>query len=149
MSLKVGDTVPNFTAHDAFGNLFESQSVIGKKKVVIYFYPKDDTPQCTAQACGFRDNYANFVALDVEVIGVSSDNVFSHQAFIKKYNLPFLLLSDSDKTIRKLFDVPSDYLGLLPGRATYLIDEKGIIQMIFDSVLGTKHVTKVLEKLMK
>lgn len=147
MALKTGDTVPKFTAKEASGAIFESDSVIGKKAVIIYFYPKDDTPQCTAQACGFRDNYAEFVDLGVEIIGVSSDDVNSHQEFIRKYNLPFLLLSDSDKALRKLFGVPSAFLGLLPGRVTYLLDKNGVIQMVFDSVLGMKHVKKMIEKL--
>lgn len=147
MALKAGDIVPKFTAQDANGAVFESNSIIGKKAVIIYFYPKDDTPQCTVQACGFRDNYAEFLNLGVEVIGVSSDDVNSHQEFIKKYNLPFLLLSDPDKTIRKLFGVPSAFLGLLPGRVTYLVNKNGVIQMVFDSMLGMKHVTKMIEKL--
>ncbi|GGA83187.1 peroxiredoxin [Flavobacterium palustre] len=147
MALKAGDIVPKFTAQDATGAVFESNSIIGKKAVIIYFYPKDDTPQCTAQACGFRDNYAEFVNLGVEVIGISSDDVNSHQQFIQKYNLPFLLLSDPDKAIRKLFGVPSAFLGLLPGRVTYLVDKYGMIQMVFDSMLGMKHVKKMIEKL--
>lgn len=147
MALKTGDTVPKFTAKEASGAIFESDSVIGRKAVIIYFYPKDDTPQCTAQACGFRDNYTEFVDLGVEIIGISSDDVNSHQEFIRKYNLPFLLLSDSDKALRKLFGVPSAFLGLLPGRVTYLLDKNGVIQMVFDSVLGMKHVKKMIEKL--
>nr|WP_288837192.1 peroxiredoxin [uncultured Flavobacterium sp.] len=147
MALKTGDTVPKFTAKEASGAIFESDSVIGKKAVIIYFYPKDDTPQCTAQACGFRDNYAEFVDLGVEIIGVSSDDVNSHQEFIRKYNLPFLLLSDSDKALRKLFGVPLAFLGLLPRRVTYLLDKNGVIQMVFDSMLGMKHVKKMIEKL--
>jgi len=147
MALKVGDIVPKFTAKDATGAIFESESMIGTKAVIIYFYPKDDTPQCTAQACGFRDAYDDFVNLGVEVIGVSSDDVDSHQEFIRKYNLPFLLLSDSDKAIRKLFGVPASFFGLLPGRVTYLVDKNGVIQMIFDSMMGMRHVTKMIEKL--
>lgn len=149
MALKVGDIVPKFQAKDAAGAIFDSQSIIGKKAVIIYFYPKDDTPQCTAQACGFRDNYTDFVDLGVEVVGISSDEVNSHQEFIQKYNLPFILLSDSNKEIRKLFGVPSSLLGLLPGRVTYLVDENGVIQMIFNSMLGIKHVIKMIEKLAK
>lgn len=149
MALKEGDIVPKFTAKDAAGNTFDSQSIIGEKAVIIYFYPKDDTSQCTAQACGLRDNYDFFLNLGVEVIGISSDDVDSHQAFAKKYNLPFILLSDSDKAIRKLFGVPSKIFGLLPGRVTYLVDKQGMIQMVFDSLLGMKHVSKMIEKLTK
>lgn len=149
MSLKIGDVIPKFIAKDADGKHFDSESVIGKKEAIIYFYPKDDTSQCTAQACGFRDNYDIFLNLDVEVIGISSDDVHSHQEFAKKYNLPFILLSDSDKAIRKLFGVPSVFLGLLPGRVTYLVDKQGVIQMVFDSLSGMKHVSKMIEKLTK
>lgn len=149
MALKVGDVIPRFAAKDADGNQFESQSIIGKKAAIIYFYPKDDTSQCTAQACGFRDNYADFVNLDVEVIGISSDSVNSHQEFVQKYNLPFVLLSDSDSTIRELFGVPSKIFGLLPGRVTYLVNKQGVIQEVFDSILGMKHVAKMIEKVIK
>lgn len=149
MRLKVGDTVPDFTAKEATGALFDSRTVIGKKAVIIYFYPKDNTPQCTAQACGFRDNYAEFLKFGVDVIGISADGVASHQEFIQKFNLPFRLLSDSDNAIRKLFGVPSGLFGLLPGRVTYLVDDKGVIQMIFDSMIGMRHVSKMLAKMIK
>lgn len=149
MALKVGDVIPKFTAKDAAGNLFDSESIIGKKAAIIYFYPKDDTSQCTAQACGFRDNYDVFLNLGVEVIGISSDDVDSHREFAKKYNLPFVLLSDSDKELRKLFGVSSKIFGLLQGRVTYLVDKHGMIEMVFDSLLGMKHVSKMIEKLTK
>lgn len=149
MALKVGDVIPKFTAKDATGNLFESESIIGKKAVIIYFYPKDNTSQCTVQACGFRDNYDDFLKLGVEVIGISSDDVDSHQEFAKKYNLPFILLSDPDKALRNLFGVPSKIFGLLPGRVTYFVDKQGMIQIVFDSLLGMKHVSKMIEKLIE
>ena len=100
MRLKVGDKAPLFTAQDNLDNLFESQSLIGYKPVIIYFYPKDDTPGCTTQACSFRDQYQDFKDLGAEVIGISSDNLKSHQSFVTKYNLPFLLLSDENQKIR-------------------------------------------------
>ncbi|WP_026714601.1 peroxiredoxin [Flavobacterium daejeonense] len=149
MALKEGDCIPDFTAKDAEGNLFDSRSVIGQKTAIIYFYPKDDTPQCTAQACGFRDNYSEFLNLDVAVIGISSDDVASHRNFSQKYNLPFILLSDADQSVRKLFGVPSGFFGLLPGRVTYLVDKAGVIQMVFESMNGMKHVRKMLEKMVK
>lgn len=149
MALKVGDVIPKFTAKDATGNLFESESMIGKKAAIIYFYPKDNTSQCTVQACGFRDNYDSFLKLGVEVIGISSDDVDSHQEFAKKYNLPFILLSDPDKALRNLFGVPSKIFGLLPARVTYFVDKQGMIQIVFDSLLGMKHVSKMIEKLNK
>jgi peroxiredoxin Q/BCP len=147
MALKVGDKVPEFTAKDQHGNLFNSADVIGKKGVALYFYPKDDTPGCTAQACSFRDQYEDFLLLNTEVIGVSGDNEKSHQKFAQKYRLPFTLLSDSNKELRKLFGVPTNLLGLLPGRVTYVIDQNGIIRMIFDHMMAQKHLPKALEQI--
>ena len=147
--LKVGDTIPRFTAKDTDGNDFDSANVVGHKPLVIYFYPKDNTPGCTAQACSFRDQYEDFKDLGAEVIGISSDSVASHQKFSKQFKLPFILLSDSDKKIRKLFGVPAGMFGLLPGRVTYVTDKNGVIQMIFDSVLATKHISKALETIKK
>lgn len=149
MALKVGDTVPNFTALDTNGNEFRSQDFVGKKPVVFYFYPKDNTPGCTAQACSFRDQYEDFKDLGAEVIGISSDSITSHQKFTKQYRLPFQLLSDSDRKIRKLFGVPSGMLGLLPGRVTYIVDKTGSITMIFDSIMATKHIPIALEAIKK
>jgi peroxiredoxin Q/BCP len=147
MALKVGDKVPNFTSVDTNGKEFKSQDYLGKQWIVLYFYPKDDTPGCTAQACGFRDSYQDFKDLGAEVIGVSSDTTVSHQRFKKKFNLPFILLSDTNKKIRNLFGVPNDFFGLLPGRSTYVVDEQGVIKMIFDSVTAKAHITKALEML--
>jgi peroxiredoxin Q/BCP len=149
MGLKVGDTIPNFKAKDANGNDFDSQNMVGRKPLVIYFYPKDNTPGCTAEACSFRDQYEDFTALGAEVIGISSDSVSSHQQFSKQFKLPFILLSDNDKKIRKLFGVPSGLFGLLPGRVTYVTDKNGVIQMIFDSMLATKHIPKALVAIKK
>ena len=144
MALQVGDKIPNFTAIASDGSVFESQVIIGKQAVVIYFYPKDDTLVCTEQACTFRDQYEDFKALGSEVIGVSSDSVLSHQKFSKRYNLPFILLSDQDKKIRKLFGVPNDLLGLIPGRVTYVANKEGIIQLVFNSMSGKIHIKKAL-----
>ncbi|CAM4109197.1 peroxiredoxin [Flavobacterium sinopsychrotolerans] len=149
MELKVGDSIPNFTAKDTNGNDFDSKNVVGHKPLVIYFYPKDNTPGCTAQACSFRDQYEDFKDLGAEVIGISSDSADSHQKFAKQYQLPFILLSDSDKKIRKLFGVPTGMFGLLPGRVTYITDKNGVVQMIFDSMLATKHIPKALSAIKK
>lgn len=149
MGLKVGDVIPNFKAKDANGNDFDSQNIVGKKPLVIYFYPKDNTPGCTAEACSFRDQYEDFKDLGAEVIGISSDSVSSHQQFSEQYKLPFILLSDNDKKIKALFGVPSGLFGLLPGRVTYVTDKNGVIQMIFDSVLATKHIPKALQAIKK
>jgi peroxiredoxin Q/BCP len=117
--------------------------------LVFYFYPKDNTPGCTAQACSFRDKYEDFKDFGAEVIGISGDSIASHQNFTIQYKLPFVLLSDSDKKLRTLFGVPASFLGLLPGRVTYVADKEGIITMIFDSVMATKHITKALDAIKK
>ena len=145
MALQLGDKIPNFLAKDNNGNDFDSDSLIGKKPVVIYFYPKDNTPGCTAQACSFRDQYEDFKDLGAEVIGISSDSVASHEKFIQKYRLPFILLSDSDKKIRNLFGVKANLFGLLPGRVTYVADKNGIIQLVFDSLMASSHIPKALK----
>lgn len=133
MSIKVGDKVPVFSLPDQNGEMFQLAEVIGKKNIVIYFYPKDDTPGCTKEACKFRDDYEDFTDLGAMVIGISSDNVASHKKFAAKHNLPFTLLSDADKEVRKQFGVPTNLLGLLPGRVTYVVDKEGIVQGVFNS----------------
>ena len=145
MALQVGDKVPHFSAIDTNANVFQSDTVVGKKAFVIYFYPKDDTRVCTEQACSFRDQYEIFKSLDAEVIGVSSDSVKSHQKFTNQYKLPFILLSDVDKKLRRLFGVPNDLLGLIPGRVTYVVDKNGVIQLVFNSMLGKIHIEKALQ----
>lgn len=147
-NLKEGDSVPNFSANTQHGTIFNWSENVGKP-TVLYFYPKDDTPGCTTQACSFRDEYQDFNDLGAEVIGVSSDSEESHSKFAEKYNLPFILLSDKDKTLRKLFGVPTNLLGLLPGRVTYVIDSKGVIQLVFDSMSAKIHIKKAKETLQK
>ncbi len=149
MALKKGDKIPSFKAIDTLGNEFDSSTVVGKTPVVFYFYPKDDTAGCTAQACSFRDQYQDFKDLGAEVIGISSDSVTSHTKFSNKYKLPFLLLSDSSRKLNKLFGVPSALFGLLPGRVTYIADKNGIIQIIFDSMMPTSHISNALKVLKK
>jgi peroxiredoxin Q/BCP len=149
MALQVGDKIPIFSAKDNDGNDFDSAAIVGKKPVVFYFYPKDNTPGCTAQACSFRDQYEDFKDLGAEVIGISSDSIASHEKFIQKYKLPFILLSDSDKKIRSLFGVKPDLFGLLPGRVTYVVDKNGMIQLVFDSLVATNHIPRALEMIQK
>jgi peroxiredoxin Q/BCP len=122
---------------------------VGKKPVIFYFYPKDNTPGCTAQACSFRDQYEDFKHLGAEVIGISSDSVASHEKFTKQYHLPFKLLSDNDKKIRTLFGVKPNLFGLIPGRVTYVADKEGIIRLVFDSLVATNHIPKALEMIKK
>ena len=149
MALQIGDIIPNFTAKDTNNNDFDSTTIVGKKPVVFYFYPKDNTPGCTAQACSFRDQYEDFTDLGAEVIGISSDSVTSHDKFSKRYKLPFLLLADENAKLRKLFGVKTNLLGLIPGRVTYIVDNEGVIQLIFDSMMATKHISKALDFLKK
>ena len=148
MALKVGDKLPNFKAKDTNGNLFDSQDYLGKQPLVIYFYPKDETKVCTAQACSFRDNYEEFKELGTEIIGISADSVQSHFKFKSKFNLPFILLSDNDKKLRKLFGVENDFL-IIPGRQTFVVDKNGFIIMVFNSMSGTIHIEKALKVLKK
>lgn len=148
MALQIGDNIPEFSVKDNQGKIFNSSSVIGKP-VVYYFYPKDNTPGCTAQACSFRDQYQDFKDLGAEVIGISSDTVSSHQKFINQYKLPFVLLSDSDKKIRTLFGVKSDLFGLLPGRVTYIVDKNGKIIFIFNSMNAKNHIPEALKRIKK
>jgi peroxiredoxin Q/BCP len=149
MAVQLGDKIPHFTAKDSNGQDFDSAAIVGKKPVVIYFYPKDNTPGCTAQACSFRDQYEDFKDIGAEVIGISSDSVSSHEKFAKRYKLPFLLLSDNNKKLRSLFGVKTNLFGLLPGRVTYVADKDGIIQLIFDSMNATSHIPKALTLLRK
>ena len=149
MELKVGDKIPKFSAKDSNGDDFDSATFIGQKPVVFYFYPKDNTPGCTAQAGSFRDKYEDFKDLGAEVIGISSDSIASHEKFIAQYKLPFILLSDDDKKIRTLFGVMTNLFGLIPGRVTYVADKDGIIQLIFDSLVATNHISRALEAVKK
>jgi len=149
MAVQLGDKIPHFTAKDSNGQDFDSAAIVGKKPVVIYFYPKDNTPGCTAQACSFRDQYEDFKDIGAEVIGICSVILSSHEKFAKRYKLPFLLLSDNNKKLRNLFGVKTNLFGLLPGRVTYVADKDGIIQLIFDSMNATSHIPKALTLLRK
>ena len=147
MPVKVGDTAPDFTLPSQSGEPVSLKDFIGKKSVVLYFYPKDDTPGCTTEACAFRDSYEVFKDAGAEVIGISDDSPDSHQKFAAKHRLPFILLSDSGKQLRKLYGVPST-LGLLPGRVTYVIDKTGVVRHIFNSQLNFKgHIEESLKTL--
>ncbi len=142
--VKVGEKAPLFTLPDNEGKNLSLQDYIGKKIIVLYFYPKDETAGCTAEACTFRDRYELFQKAGAEVIGVSGDSLESHENFATKYKLPFILLSDVDNEVRKLYNVKATF-GFIPGRVTYIIDKKGIIQHIFVSQFNPKkHVDEAL-----
>ena len=144
--IRIGDKIPEFTLQNQDGEPVNIQDIIGKKTVVLYFYPKDDTPGCTKEACSFRDQYTVFQELGCEVIGISSDAPKAHKEFAIKYKLPFPLLADEKKEVRTLFGVPSSFLGLLPGRVTYIIDTEGIVRGIFNSQLNaTQHIDEALK----
>lgn len=146
--LQLGSAIPNFSLKNQDNQLIHAADYIGKKNLVIYFYPKDDTPGCTAEACSFRDEYEDFVEMGAEVIGISADSVESHKNFAEKYHLSFNLLSDIDNQVRKQFGVPTDMFGLIPGRVTYIVDRSGIIRHIFKAQFNAKkHISVALKTL--
>jgi thioredoxin-dependent peroxiredoxin len=145
--VKVGDRAPDFTLPSLTGEPVSLENFLGKKDVVLYFYPKDNTPGCTAEACSFRDSYEVFQEAGAEVIGISSDSEKSHQQFAKQHYLPFILLSDLGGIVRKFYGVPATF-GLLPGRVTYIIDKQGIVRHIFSSQFAPQmHVAEALKVL--
>jgi len=149
MKVNVGDTAPDFTLTSQKGENVTLSQLRGKKNVVLYFYPKDETPGCTREACTFRDAYELFTDLGAEVIGVSADTVESHKAFTEHHGLPFTLLSDVDNAVRKLYGATST-LGLIPGRVTFIIDKEGVVRHVFSSQLQPeKHIEEAREVLKK
>ncbi len=142
-----GDRVPDFALPSQTGEQISLAEFRGEKAVVLFFYPKDGTPLCTQEACGFRDAYEDFVELEAVVIGVSNDSVDRHQTYTLNNHLPFVLLADCDGTLRKAFGVPK-VLGLLPRRVTYVIDRQGIVRHICDSQTSARrHITESLAAL--
>jgi thioredoxin-dependent peroxiredoxin len=145
--LSVGDLAPSFRLPTSNGGYVSLQDFLGKKNIVVYFYPKDFTRGCTAEACSFRDSYEAFTDLGAEVIGISSDNESSHRDFAQQHKLPFILLSDVDGSVRKAYGVKKT-LGLFAGRVSFVIDKKGIIKHIFSSqTRATAHVGEALNVL--
>ena len=144
VKVDVGSKAPDFTLPSQSGEMVSLEDFLGEKPVVLFFYPKDDTPGCTKEACAFRDEYERFKELDAEVMGISSDSVESHERFANKHKLPFPLLSDRGEKIRKLYGVPNT-LGLFPGRVTYVIDQEGVVRHVFTSQIGVeRHVTEAV-----
>ena len=142
--IAVGEKAPAFTLKDQHGNTVRLADFAGKKNVVLYFYPKDDTPGCTKESCTFRDQYTAFTDIGAEVLGISSDSEASHLKFAERYKLPFPLLADTSGAVRKQFKVPKS-LGLLPGRVTFVIDKGGVVRHVFNSQLNpTKHVDEAI-----
>ncbi len=144
--ITVDNKIPAFELKDQKGDLFKVTDFIGRKSLVIYFYPKDYTPGCTSEAKAFRDWFDEFFELDCEVVGISSDKCETHKKFTSKFQLPFILLSDKGNVVRKLFGVPSAGFGLIPGRYTYVISKNGTVHKI----IGTRtrpedHAKEALE----
>ena len=143
--IDVGSTIPSFSLKDQFGKDFDINSVKGKKNLVIYFYPKDDSPGCTKEACSFRDQFDVFGKYDALIVGISAQSVKSHLDFANKYRLNYTLLSDEGNNVRKLFDVPANLFGLLPGRVTYIVNKAGKVAYIFNSQLqAEKHIEEAI-----
>ena len=150
MKLKEGVRFPDFSLLDDQAKEFRLNRDVNTKYTVLYFYPKDETPGCTKQACFFRDSYNEFKEYDCEIIGISSDRQISHERFKSNHNLPFKLLSDVKGKLRKKLELPKDFLGLSPGRITFLINSELEILFIFRSSLNMEsHISSVLSFLKK
>ncbi len=143
----MGDEAPDFMLPDKAGVPVRLSDFRGKKCVVLYFYPKDNTRYCIVESTTFRDSYEEFKDLGAEVIGVSSDSPESHVQFANEYRLPFTLLSDTKNQVRKLYGIPSTF-GFIPGRVTFVIDKSGIVRHVFNSPFDPKsHVTQAFDVL--
>lgn len=149
--IAVGAPAPDFQLPSQNGEAVTLKQLLQKGPVVVYFYPKDETPGCTAEACAFRDNFDVFQKAGASVVGISDDSVESHQRFATHHGLPFLLLSDQGGSVRKAYGVPRAALGLLPGRMTFVVDRQGVVRHTFNALLNAKkHVDEavgVVEKL--
>lgn len=146
-SIEVGDRAPEFSAKAHTEETIRLSDYLGKQSVVLYFYPRDDTPGCTTQACTFRDSHSAFSDAGAIVIGVSGDSIESHKEFAKRRHLPFPLISDGGGKLRRAYGVPTTF-GLIPGRVTYVIDREGIVRMKFNSQLNPKrHIEEALQVL--
>jgi peroxiredoxin Q/BCP len=147
--IDIGSKAPEFSLPDQRGKRVNLSDYLGKSNLVVYFYPKDESYGCTKEACSFRDNYEVFREAGAEVIGISADDVASHQAFAANHKLPFVLLSDKDKTVSEKYGVGKS-LGVLPGRVTFVIDKQGVVQFVFSSQLSfEKHVSEAIAVLKK
>jgi thioredoxin-dependent peroxiredoxin len=143
--IQVGDKAPDFTLPSQSGDEVRLFDRLGERVVVLYFYPKDNTSGCTAEACAFRDSYETFTDAGAEVIGVSSDSADKHAAFAGQHNLPFTLVADKGGRVRKSYGVPA-VLGVIPGRVTYVIDRTGTVRHVFSSMTNIgQHVNDALE----
>ena len=147
--IESGSKAPDFSLPDQKGRRVNLSDYYGKTNLVVFFYPKDESYGCTREACSFRDNYKVFKESGAEVIGISADDIASHQAFAANHELPFILLSDKNRTVAEKYGVTKS-LGVLPDRVTFVIDKQGVIRFLFSSqVHYQNHVDKALEALME
>jgi len=144
--IQIGDLIPSFTLKDQNGNDFNISTLLGRKKLVIFFYPQDGSLNCTKEACYFRDLSDVFDEVDAVLIGISGQSVESHKDFAEKNHLKYTLLSDNENNVRKLFGVPGRIFGLIPGRVTYVTDRSGKVVYIFESQTDTqRHADEALK----
>ncbi len=139
---KVGDKAPDFSVAASDGTTVHLKDYVGKGNIILYFYPKDDTTGCTKEACGLRDTFDEFKGLNATILGVSFDSVASHKAFIAKYNLPFVLLADTDKSVAKLYGVADDS-SRVASRVTFVIDKAGKITFVDPKVNPATHAAEL------
>jgi thioredoxin-dependent peroxiredoxin len=146
-TLRVGEPAPDFSLPSSTGEMVRLSDFRGKSAVVLFFYPKDNSPACTMEACSFRDSHEAFREAGAEVIGISADSEESHRGFAERFRLPYLLLADTDGAVRARYGVPKTF-GLFPGRVSYLIDREGIVRHIFSSQFQPwRHVAEAMEVL--
>lgn len=147
--LKIGDQLPDISLNDQDGNQINLRDFKGKNSLIVYFYPKDDTPGCTKEACEFRNEYDQFEQYHAKIFGISGDSPKSHQRFIAKHSLNFSLLSDRDRKAEKAFGVPRSLFGLIPGRVTFIADQQGVIQHVLNSQTDARRHTHESLKVLK
>ena len=145
--LKEGDKLPYFDLENQKGEYVTSEQFVGKKPLVVFFYPKNFTPGCTAEACSFRDKYEDFLEYGADLIGVSTNSQRSHERFANSLNLPYTLLSDSDKSLQKAFKINPQFFGILSRRVTFVFDKEGVLVLVHDSLNPTSHIYKALKAL--
>lgn len=144
-AVNVGDRAPSFELPDQAGETFRLADALARGPVVVFFYPKDDTPVCTLEACSFRDAHEDFLGLGATVVGISSDSVASHQRFAARYGLKYPILADVDGLVRRTFGVPRGMFGFSEGRVTYVIDREGVVRLRFAATLkSSDHMTEAL-----
>lgn len=147
-SLKEGDRIPDFSLPNQDGEMVAIKDRLGKGPLVIYFYPKDETRICTAEACSFRDQYEVFQEAGADVIGISFDSPDKHKRFAEKHRLPFTLLSDQKKEVLKAFGAPTLFFGLVAGRITYVVDAEGIIRHVYHANRqASQHVDEAINSI--